>query len=261
MLLLNKINNLVLPQTFTVAYPDGINLNGSLWSIKIEFECYILLALLGLCGVLRRRSLVLTLCMATFVLRALVGTPYFVEHLPMLGKLERFYWHLHLGLYFLIGAAFYLYRDRIPYDRRLFWGAAVLVALGAVTHTFNLVMPLCGSYLLFGAAFSQKPCWPNFAEKRDLSYGVYLYGWPIQLLLVTFLGKNLNPYVLFAIVLPLSCAAAALSWHLIEAPCLSLVRKRHSLSVPTAHPILPPMDMDATPAKVNHVIQAEPAGK
>jgi len=63
-------------------------------------------------------------------------------------------------------------------------------------------------------------------RKVDLSYGVYLYGWPIQQLLLFYFYGWMSPIVLFATAMPIACVAAWTSWRFIEAPCLRFVRRR-----------------------------------
>ena len=89
------------------------DVNGSMWTIAYEFRCYLLVALVGLCGLLRRPSVVLT---ATILLLSSLLYP---------APLERIHWPRHVesvvcqpalsahltGIY-LVGCCFYLFRDR-----------------------------------------------------------------------------------------------------------------------------------------------------
>jgi peptidoglycan/LPS O-acetylase OafA/YrhL len=54
---------------------------------------------------------------------------------------------------------------------------------------------------------------------EDVSYGVYLYGWPIQKLLDWYFPLA-SPFALLPIALVLSGAAGYASWHLVESPWL-----------------------------------------
>jgi peptidoglycan/LPS O-acetylase OafA/YrhL len=58
-----------------------------------------------------------------------------------------------------------------------------------------------------------------------ISYGIYLYHLPIYYLLWTYTPGR-SPYFYALIVLPTSCAAAAMSWHFVEAPILRRNRPR-----------------------------------
>ena len=59
----------------------------------------------------------------------------------------------------------------------------------------------------------------------DLSYGVYLYAFPVQQLLVLHFAPNLTPLRLFLAATVITCGLAALSWHLVEEPFLRLKPK------------------------------------
>jgi peptidoglycan/LPS O-acetylase OafA/YrhL len=65
----------------------------------------------------------------------------------------------------------------------------------------------------------------GFAKYGDFSYGIYLYGWPIQQLLMMYAGRVLNVYGLFIVAMALVLPAAAFSWFCIERPFLRLNHK------------------------------------
>jgi peptidoglycan/LPS O-acetylase OafA/YrhL len=62
-------------------------------------------------------------------------------------------------------------------------------------------------------------------ESGDYSYGVYLYGFPIQQTLVHLVPifREWWP-LLFVVGAPMTLAFAMFSWHFIEKPTLSLKR-------------------------------------
>jgi peptidoglycan/LPS O-acetylase OafA/YrhL len=59
----------------------------------------------------------------------------------------------------------------------------------------------------------------------DLSYGLYLYAWPVQQLVAMYAWAS-RPvtFILISTVLALACAAA--SWFWVERPCMEWFRKR-----------------------------------
>jgi peptidoglycan/LPS O-acetylase OafA/YrhL len=62
-------------------------------------------------------------------------------------------------------------------------------------------------------------------ESGDYSYGIYLYGFPIQQTLVHLFPIFREAWpLLFLVGAPLTLAFAAVSWHFIEKPTLSLKR-------------------------------------
>jgi peptidoglycan/LPS O-acetylase OafA/YrhL len=61
----------------------------------------------------------------------------------------------------------------------------------------------------------------SFHKLGDYSYGLYIYAFPIQQLIVLKAGL-LNPFVHFICTFPLALGVAALSWHFIEKTMLGL---------------------------------------
>jgi peptidoglycan/LPS O-acetylase OafA/YrhL len=54
----------------------------------------------------------------------------------------------------------------------------------------------------------------------DLSYGIYIYGFPVQQTLVYYFGMDHISLIFTSLII--SAMLAYLSWHLIEAPALKL---------------------------------------
>jgi peptidoglycan/LPS O-acetylase OafA/YrhL len=59
-------------------------------------------------------------------------------------------------------------------------------------------------------------------QRHDYSYGVYIYHWPVILVLRTMLPPT-GALRLTALAIVVTLVLAALSWHLVEAPVLRLV--------------------------------------
>jgi peptidoglycan/LPS O-acetylase OafA/YrhL len=203
-----------MPAFLNSAVPE--QLNGSLWTIRIEFECYLLVIALGILGVFRQRTRVLALFVVVYAVYFLYGL------LP--APLARFFAHVEFGTFFLAGMTVYLYRDRLPLSRRWLAGSALLLVATAVGNGFDKALPVLGSYCLFYFAFSPAIKLHDTAKRGDLSYGVYLYAWPVQQLVIHYLGREMSPYLLFVFALAITAGFAALSWHFVEAPALRLKR-------------------------------------
>jgi peptidoglycan/LPS O-acetylase OafA/YrhL len=81
-----------------------------------------------------------------------------------------------------------------------------------------------GAYLLFWFAFIPSPLLGKFRSFPDISYGVYLYGWPTQELLIWYI-PTISPWVMFPLALGICSVCGLLSWHLVENPFLKLKPK------------------------------------
>ena len=103
------------PPSIVFARNYSQTLNGSLWSIPIEFWCYIGIAVLGVVRLLNKQQFILSAIVLALASRALLDL---LDKKPGLGLLGDIFgwpyeWLLILPC-FLIGTAFFLSRDQLP---------------------------------------------------------------------------------------------------------------------------------------------------
>jgi peptidoglycan/LPS O-acetylase OafA/YrhL len=184
------------------------SINGSMWTISREFVCYLFVAAAGMSGAMRRRWFWLSVTVIVFA--AILAL--------RLAKMSVF--DLRLASFFLSGGCYYLYRERIRLDGRIAAIAALVAILGLYSwRAAELVLASVGAYALLYAAGKRSAFLSRFNRLPDVSYGVYLYGWPIQKLLLWYM-PSLTPWALFGIAAPAAILAGAGSWFLIEKPAL-----------------------------------------
>ena len=200
-------------------------LNGSMWTISYEFRCYILAALLGLIGLYRRRSLYLALTVAfvaaNFLFLLPVGETIERVLRPTNAILGQPVEAIRLTAVFMCGACLKLYP--LTYRARY----AALAAVGLVAALFvptlaSVALMTLGAYVLFWIAFevAWKPL-RTLNAKDDISYGLYLWAWPIGTLLVWY-WRDMDIYLHGALTLLGSVALGYVSWHVLEKRCMAL---------------------------------------
>lgn len=205
-------------------------LNGSIWTIRYEVACYVLLAIAASMGILRYRyALLLSFCAA---LAFLAGPE---PCIPV-------FWFGDIGamgnflVYFLAGVVFYLWRDEIPRSRLLCVISILAIALTIKSASFHHMLPVFGTYILFYLAFSKTLRLHDFGRYGDFSYGLYLYGFPIQQLVVYYMPNFHNPTQFFLLSSVLAGMCAVASWVLIEKPFLKLKSARREVITTSPEP-------------------------
>lgn len=223
-------SNTVLPGVFDdnpFRFPMG-----TVWTLKYEVICYVGVLAAGLVGLLRNRGVALMLAGGLFA--GVVGLDTLV---PGGGKGTQT--ALRLPFLFAAGAALWLWRERVPATP---WIAAALVGLAALaspTPAYAGCLFAAQAYGVIWLALSPGLAGKALDLRSDLSYGVYLYGWPIQQAL-----KQLFPgsgsLALLGPALLLTLAVALASWRVAERPALALkdrlLRRRPLPAAPPAAP-------------------------
>jgi peptidoglycan/LPS O-acetylase OafA/YrhL len=191
----------------------GGAVDGSLHTLYFEALCYIMIGILGTLGILRRRRVVVlalaAACWAVAVVDIFAGAELLAESFT-----------LRFVSVFLVGSAMFLYADRIPVSRLLLGVSVVLLALALVIHDgYPALGPAPLAYLLLCAGCGHRLS--RVGSRRDLSYGIYIYAWPVQLLLLGAHIGDGNLAVHAITSLGAVSLVAMLSWYLVEAPALS----------------------------------------
>lgn len=212
------LHNLLLQTRFGLpgvfagnTFPDTVN--GSLWTIPIEVSCYAVLAAAGACGLLRFRWLWAAICAAYLL--------WFLTHKTVdLTGVMTHWWEF--PAYFAFGSLIACFHQQFLQRRALFAAIACACALTAYAGGFSysaILLFLPAVLLAVGTA-----SWPVLSQAGrfgDVSYGTYLYAFPIQQT-VRLLAPDLGFTSSLTIVVMLTLVAGWLSWRLVEQPALRL---------------------------------------
>lgn len=200
--------------------------DGSLWTLGYELYCYIAVAILGLVGILIRRWFIpvaMALCWCALLLSTLVELPIIAQD------------GARFAVMFVAGALVHQYRNVIPARWSLVALSVVIVLVSSLLPDYRLVaaVPLAYATIVSGALVRNK----RSTLRTDLSYGVYIYAFPVQQLMVICGLGNMNVAAFWVIATAASLPIAALSWHLLERPAMSLKsRIIRGRSAPTGGP-------------------------
>jgi peptidoglycan/LPS O-acetylase OafA/YrhL len=121
---------------------------------------------------------------------------------------------------FLAGAFIYQVRNVIPARWSLVALCVVVVLAASLLPNYRVLaaIPLAYAVIVTGALIHNK----RLQLRTDLSYGVYVYAWPIQQLLVICGLAVLNPVVFAMVATIVTVPLAAVSWFVVEKPATSL---------------------------------------
>jgi peptidoglycan/LPS O-acetylase OafA/YrhL len=197
-------------------FPHAVN--GSLWTLPVEVFMYAMVLLLGLAGILSAgfSALAAGLCiLGVFALRNLdLGGPHIV-----LGAAELSV-ALRLAACFFIGATLYFHKDRIRYHGGIALIFLAIIFLAKFTppslYLYTLLLP----YIILYVAQVEIPWVERITRHGDFSYGIYIYAFPVQQLVVHWWRNDISVALLFMISFAITLPIAILSWKLVEEPAL-----------------------------------------
>ena len=214
-----NIGHLNLPGVFSENHNSAVN--GSLWTLQYEFTCYLLVAFLVF--IIKSEKIKLTyLVYFLFFLfisaRFLLGDRYFWFNYssPYLFNLNIMYlteWFI----YFTAGMVLYFIKDKFNYFN---WLTILLLGLFIILVSFNylsfarlalyFLVPVVVYYFAFLVKSIQIP-----TQIGDISYGMYIYAFPIQQTILNFYPSIKVEYLIFVSII-CTIPFAFLSWHFIE---------------------------------------------
>jgi peptidoglycan/LPS O-acetylase OafA/YrhL len=200
----------------------GYDWNGSAWTLLYEFKGYIVIGVLGLFGILGYRILAVTAFGGILLLNTLTFL-HIGANISVLDPLMKDFFNIMLLTPFLFGMVFALYGDKIPIDDRIAVAAgSIAVFTYFFAHGWNIYGQFGFLYVLMWCAV-RLPL-TNWERFGDMSYGLYIYAWPIMQLAAYFHLQARGWFVYHLVVAVVCHIAAYLSWHLMEKRALSLKR-------------------------------------
>ena len=224
------IVNFELPGVF-YDNPMPRMVNGQLWTVPFELECYALLGILALVGLVKHRSLLLAF---TTMLQIIAIVKFVIN--GRIGQISE-YWHgglsgHELTVTFLYGTLIYVFKEKLQ------WGpqnamVSLATAIALLSTQSNVGDMLSAPFVAYVTVYLGLTNFRKYSilKSGDLSYGIFLYGFAVEQFVVQLGARTWWQTLLCGG--PLVLAISWLSWNLIEKPALSL-RRYLSLIDPTA---------------------------
>lgn len=202
----------------TVPYPGAWN--GSLWTLYFEFFCYVIVWTLGFFGWFRSTVwLPVALWIASVGIHATAGV------WGRLGLDLNFTLLFKLLPFFLGGVVAYVLFER--------WGLRTPLGIACLVGSLvpiilipgfggQLAAPLLAYGLLWLSTIVRQP---GIIAKHDVSYGFYIYAWPVAQLLVLVGTANLGVWAFMSINVVATLVFATASWLFIERPIMRRTKR------------------------------------
>lgn len=204
-----------LPGVFS-GNPAGNAVNGSLWTIWFELMFYIGLSVLYF---FRKKTNLLGWMVCIFWC-ALFLFFIFGRHLisdivfPFTGLSSELV--LDLLLYFIAGSAFTFLplKENALLRYIIGYGGVILLLASLYFGGFHVLRYLALPALVIGLGSMNLPILSGLRRWGEPSYGIYIYAYPLQQLLVQMIDPS--AVVLNVYSIPLSILLGYASWHLVE---------------------------------------------
>lgn len=210
-------------------YPYAVN--GSLWALPIEVSLYILIYF-----VLKifsknkyRRCLICAFSVAVIVMQGI--------HLKCFPSATLVFWGtdwiriFNIYPYFFMGALYSLTDIKRYCNLQVAFVLFFVSMLFSTNHyvIYELVAILLIPYIMISIGECTTPIFANLLNGLDISYGLYLWGFPVQQILIQYLvveqGYNIGANSMFCLALAVTVILSLFSWFFVEKPTMTLLKK------------------------------------
>jgi peptidoglycan/LPS O-acetylase OafA/YrhL len=192
--------------------PWKIGVNGSLWTLPVEVWMYMWVSVVGAFGILKKRAVFNAVVFVSFLIYCSSPDSFLITKVD--GSVRN-------PLFFVIGAFFFVNRDYIPINTVALLVLTACVILFRNSEYGFFLYTLYISYFIFYIAFLEALNKFNPDKIGDLSYGVYIFAFPVQQVAANYI-TGISPVSMMAVTLPVVLCLAYFSWTFVERPALRL---------------------------------------
>jgi peptidoglycan/LPS O-acetylase OafA/YrhL len=214
--------------------------NGSIWTLPYEVLCYLAFVVAGVCRLLRPSVLAAGFVGALALYRVSVGADLIGlpgEHNGIFGL-----YVVAFGVWFLAGMLIAQVRHLVVGRPAVGLAALAVAGIGRVFAEPVLIIPALAVAIIVAGTLAV-PAAARVRRWGDPSYGMYVWAFVIQQLVVQALAPAANPWVVAGVSSIVAVAVGYASWHLIEARAVRLSHRLTRRPQPGAV-----IDLDTGPA-------------
>ena len=188
------------------------SINGSLWTIQYEFSLYVGLVLLFFIKPFKKLQLFATtvlLVLMILLYRFNFNNIYDSQVLQILGIHV-----LNLGGFFVAGTVLAQLNFKKWKHSTVFIITAILIVASLYFGFYNQIKHILFPVCIMSLGFMPIKLLQRFSDYGDASYGIYIYAFPIQQILIYYIDLELVEFIVCSILL--SILMGYISWHLVE---------------------------------------------
>lgn len=193
-------------------------INGSLWTIRYEFSLYIALGLLFFIRGYKNKVCLL-LCVTFFLMYL-----FFVFGMDRFGHSKiitlQGYEFFNLGTFFVMGSLLASIQFEKKVSVLILFISVVILFLAIYFEVYSTVKHIVFPVVVLSFGFIPLRFFSTFGKYGDLSYGIYIYSFPVQQVLVHLFKPKVHSLIVYSLLI--SIVLGFLSWHFIEKKALLL---------------------------------------
>jgi len=192
-------------------------INGSLWTIPYEFSMYIVLSFLLF---IKNKKTLINLILITLFLSFYLLEMFFMNKTGKNGFVISYQQFIDLGIYFIGGSLFSSFElSNLKNKNCILFFLFFLLFLSFIFSFFFYIKFLILIPIILFFGLKSTPFLNKIGERiGDLSYGIYIYSFPVQQALIYYFNPNYKQLMIFSFLITLFFAY--MSWHLIEKKAL-----------------------------------------